>query len=80
MKNNLSNNIKQKSIKIIDEIEIDDDELPIEIDFSKMKQIANPIKKSVLIKLDSDLALHFKNSRQLNKFLRLQLKSYAIIK
>ncbi len=80
MKNNSTKEINQKSIKIIDNDENLNDELPIEIDFSELKEIENPLKKSVLIKLDSDLAIHFKNSRELNKFIRLQLKSHAIIK
>jgi hypothetical protein len=80
MKNN-SKKILTKKSNPVNENYVDlDDELPSEIDFSKLKQVDNPLRKSVSINLDSDLAAHFKNSRQLNQFLRLQLKSLAIIR
>jgi len=56
------------------------DDLPSEIDFSQLRQVENPIKKSVSVNLDSDLAIHFKSSKELNKFLRLQLKSLELIR
>jgi len=80
MKSNENRSIKSK-VNLTTDKEIDfDDELPDEIDFTALNQIENPIRKKVTINLDSDLAVHFKNSRHLNQFLRLQLKSFAIIK
>ena len=80
MKNNFKKVVQKKS-NPNNEQDVDlNDELPLEIDFSKLKQIDNPLRKTVPINLDSDLAFHFKNSKQLNQFLRLQLKSLAIIR
>jgi len=68
-------------IEFVDDINFDSqDDLPSEIDFSQLRQVENPIKKSVSVNLDSDLAIHFKSSKELNKFLRLQLKSLELIR
>ena len=55
-----------------------EDDLPAEIDFSKMKRIENPVKenKNIPIVLEPDIAKHFSSSKKLNQFLRLQLKSF----
>lgn len=77
----LTKGISQKKIKIMNDDQYGSlDDLPSEIDFSKLKQVENPIKKTVSVNLDSDLAIHFKNSKELNKFLRLQLKSLELIR
>ena len=79
----MKNNSKRNLIKInyLSEQEVDlSDDLPSEIDFSVLKQINNPVKKTVSIKLDGDLAIHFRSSKELNQFIRLQLKSLAIIR
>jgi len=70
------------NITVIDEhCDYQDDDLPEEIDFSKLKRIDNPLKnKSLTITLEPDIAKHFKNSKQFNQFLRLQIKSLKKIK
>jgi hypothetical protein len=69
--------IDDNKITVIDEPDDNlNDDLPDEIDFSKLKRIANPLKnKSLKFSLEPDIAQHFKNSKQLNQFLRLQIKS-----
>ena len=52
------------------------DDLPEEIDFSKLKRVENPlISKPLTVTLEPDVAKHFKSAKQLNQFLRLQIKS-----
>ncbi|MDT3738214.1 MAG: hypothetical protein RO257_01795 [Candidatus Kapabacteria bacterium] len=80
MKNNLSYIDKKKVTILKGKDENFDEELPEEIDFSKLRTIENPLQKAVNVTLDSDIANHFKSSKHLNQFLRLQLKSLAILK
>ncbi len=73
--------IDKKKITILDETCDDiNDELPDEIDFSKLKRVENPLRRPITITLEPDVAEHFKSSKQLNQFLRLQIRSFEKIK
>ena len=74
--------IGKHKINVLDEpCEDLNDDLPEEIDFSKLRRIDNPLRnKAITITLEPDIAKHFKNSKQFNQFLRLQIKSLEIIK
>lgn len=50
------------------------DDLPEELDFSSLKEIENPIKSMIM--LDDDVAKYFKNSSQVNAFLRNQINLF----
>ncbi|MFH1051688.1 MAG: hypothetical protein V1779_12270 [bacterium] len=50
------------------------EDLPDELDFSTLKIIDNPFKS--LIKLDDDVAQYFKSARQVNDYLRKQIKLF----
>jgi hypothetical protein len=74
-------NIDDKVISVLDEPnEGFNDELPDEIDFSKLNRIDNPLNKLLTFSLEPDIATHFKSSKQLNQFLRLQIRSFAKLK
>ncbi|MBM2815182.1 MAG: hypothetical protein HW421_1944 [Ignavibacteria bacterium] len=75
--------INGNKITIIDEPNKPfDGELPEEIDFSKLKKFNNPKlkNKKITVTLESNVAKHFTSSKQLNQFLKLQLKSFEKIK
>jgi len=79
-KKNMKEEIKYfngNKITIIDEpCDYLDDELPEEIDFSKLKRVENPfMNRQYSVVLDQDIAKHFRSAKQLNQFLRLQLKA-----
>ena len=57
-----------------------DDDLPLEVDFSNAKPFHNSklakklsSKKKVLIELEPDISCFFKNSKQVNNYLRNQI-------
>jgi hypothetical protein len=66
--------INVHKVTVIHESSLDlEEDMPNEIDFSKMKEIPNPLKKE--IELEPDIAKYFKNSKQVNQFLRAQIRS-----
>ncbi len=83
-KNNMENKIQYingHKINILDSASDLNDELPNEIDFSNLERVESPLKNITLtFKIESDIAKHFKNSKQLNQFLRLQIKSLEKIR
>jgi len=74
--------IDKHKINVLDEpCEDINDDLPEEIDFPKLRRIDNPLRnKSLTITLEPEIAKHFRNSKQFNQFLRLQIKSLEKIK
>jgi hypothetical protein len=48
------------------------DDLPDEIDFSKLERVPNPLQSMII--LDSDVAQYFKTAKQVNDYLRKQIK------
>jgi len=72
----------KKRTKIIDghSVTITDDnlylseDLPDDLDFSSLKIIDNPLKKIVM--LDNDVAQYFKSAKQVNDYLRKQIKLF----
>ena len=49
-----------------------EDDLPDELDFSQLIEIPNPMKKKVM--LDPDISRYFSSSKQVNDYLRRQIK------
>ena len=50
------------------------DDLPDNIDFSLLKEIDNPVKSMIL--LDDDVAKFFRTPKQVNDYLRNQIKQF----
>lgn len=70
--------INGHNVQISDEpCEYIDDEMSEEYDLSKKELTPNPYAKqneTITIKLESDVAKYFKTSKQVNSFLRTQIK------
>jgi len=67
-------NIDGDLVTIVDDNEDLNDDLPEELDFSTLTRIEDPIKR--LVMLDSDVAQYFKSARQVNDYLRKQIKLF----
>ncbi len=61
-------------VTLVDEPNELTDDLPESIDFSSLRRIANPVESMIM--LDDDVAKYFKSAKQVNDYLRQQIKQF----